>query len=326
MKFLVVGSHRKKGANQAKFRKACEQLGLAIADSGNSLILCTMRPNAADKYALKGYLNSARKNEVHIHRVNSEANNIPYDNIIKTTNNTSWLEAHTLALHDCDVIISLSGEKSTRSLLYSAKHTEKPFVLIPSFGGESEIQWGVLKENYTKKEREGLEMNWNNTDIEWGGRIVSSAIKIAKRNPFRMIKTNEIYASIAMAFISISVWSFLLTKPIYLPYFSIILIMLTCCSICGTILRYAFNRLGFVKSDMHGRHLLIGGIASVLLSFCFLLMSQATSYSLNGKGLTFSNIEDFRRISFTLSIPCFLSAFFVENAFNYIKDKFNFYY
>ena len=331
MKIFVIGSSKDlgEGIQKAEFDRACEALGEALGNTGNTIILCSARETTADPYIVRGLNNARGKHEVILIRpdratleedpedpIDAYPNEAEYPNITfkRRVCNGGWRVVHLQAIRACDAVIAIGGTlRGTGTAIYSAEVLERAVIPIAGFGGAAEYALHDFRRHYNDDEIPELQRAGH--DAAWAKRIVHTALAIARRNPFKSVGRLEAVATAFVGVMSIGLWTlfFLGLLSEKLTGTLILLLMLFLVSIFGTLLRSALRALGVVRSEWP-TNLVLEGFAGLGFAFVIFILSQLTSIFLSTEPIQVEGLGDIQRLGLVLSILVIAAVLFLENA------------
>ena len=152
MRIGITGSWKQKDkelwhlrSDFTRFKDACHQIGLAIAQTGAQLTVGSDSGFTADKFAVEGYLyNWTDSLKVRVIRPQDKSEPFPdlYQKYPKafvylTGPSSSWRHTRQNFISDIDVLITVGGADGTFQAGLELRLTRKRLIPIASFGGAS---------------------------------------------------------------------------------------------------------------------------------------------------------------------------------------------
>lgn len=333
MKVLVVGSCRTLGEQEKDdFRKACEELGVALVRKGHTLIMCSLSERTADRHVLVGANTVEGSHKVLLFRPDPDIASVDPETIqdpgssltlqnlnIETEEpNGGWRVVHLQAIRNADLVIAISGDsRGTGTLIYSAEALEKAVIVVPGFGGVAAEAWRDFKRFYTSQEQGILRRVWAPGD-GWGERLVAMAEGFARRNPMATSSPwASLLGSIVTALILVASWIVVLQVFDPLRYkLGWIAVLTAVAANAGLLLRQSL-RSGLYRPRDRLSHLL----QAVLLSFAIIMVGEIANIFLSGKALTLENSSEVTSLGWRLSIAGFAAGFLGEEYTKLLENR-----
>jgi hypothetical protein len=337
MKIYVIGSFRDPQAVEQRiaFEQACHQLGAEIARRRHKIILCSVTPGTADLPILKGASEVDNEVQIWIYRPDRETlkNEPDSDPTVYTSSNEcsnitfhwvecegGWRVVHLKAIRDSDVILSIGGNpRGTGTAVYSAEVLNKPVVVLPSFGGASEIAWRDLKRYYSPEQQLTLSSPWDQTS-QWAKQIIGVVEHLKNRNPFQEVNAFRLVSKIVLGLVAFLGWFWLFWELPPVPPWLAVVFLLFCASLAGTLLRDTLRVLGVLRPEWRITSIGHEALLGLMLAFAIFIVPQSAGILLNDEPAKLDTINDVRRVSAVLSPLSFASALFLEQAWGRLKE------
>lgn len=353
MKIFIIGSKRKEQDEQEKerFNKAGIELGKAIARAGHTAILCSQSENTIDPYIIQGILNEEGTHSVIFLIPETEAKERSeyLDDLYKKSNGQlkleriqqkGWRIVHLLAAKEADVIIAIGGsvykedssnrkkiseESGTLAMIYTAEILEKPIILLPFLGGAAKEAWDYIAGRYYKNVNiDHLQNYIQESDTEWGNKIIEMINRLKRNNPFKKINPKSMIFTVLVGIVSLIGWLYLFfASPDIelLPRELILCLLWGLASIFGSMFRIILQNVGAVEPEWKPSHSIISVVIGSFIGFVLFILVQITNLVLNGNSLSVTDPDDFNRVSLTLSFLLLLASLFPEVTWRHWSKK-----
>jgi hypothetical protein len=331
MRIFVIGSYRAPNdARRQIFEEACKALGTSLAHRGTSFLLCSDSNLTADPHVLEGARSVVTRQSLDVifYRPSEEAPLQPLPHaqnlrVVVRRCQGGWRVTHLTAIHDSDAVIALGGRSlGTQTAIYAAELLQKPVILVPCFGGATKEAWAYFRHFYGPEEESVFSQDWGPNSKTFAEQFVTTAFKLAKRNPFRRIRRAAFAWYLLFVLGALACWCTLFFAGVALRIGTVSLIfLLMSASTLGTVLRGILRTLGAMKSEWRTTHPLLEGLAGIILAFALFVLCEAANFVLTGKAVKIDTIEELQRVGFSVSLLSFLSALFLEDAWAILEEK-----
>ena len=147
------------------FKNACYQIGLALAESGQTLTVGSDAEFTADKHAVEGYL-SRYSNALSVRIVRPEVETEPFRDLHQQypdafvylpSHSTTWRHTRQQFVSDIDAMVTVGGGGGTYQAALELRLTRKRLVPVGAFGGASSRLLTELLSSKTLREPENFE-------------------------------------------------------------------------------------------------------------------------------------------------------------------------
>ena len=330
MRTMIVGStaHKIGTKERENFENACREIGRAIANAGDVLVVGSDRESTADLYVFEGFVSIDKHREIVV--VRPEDGRTPFEderlkhNIIYDRRKGPRASARVHQVLQADVVVAIGGGSSTLLVAQTAISLERPVLAIPCFEGSS-------KEIFADFEREyrGLANTANEMSIikeSWSEQHPDAIIRLLKilsrENPFVMFRIWPTLILFTISLLLLSAWLFLVQVPT-ISFLTNVFGILVISVWMGTALRYGLRQLTNPLSKMSLRLILNHASVGLILAFGLTLV-----YMMGGLGITgswefllSSSTDDLLRVSVILSILGLTAGFLLEASANRLRSS-----
>lgn len=185
LKIMIVGSEPDGGPEE--FRRACRELGRAIAERGHSLTVNSWNPVTADRHVVYG-ANQVADRSTPIAWMLAPGDELPGQV-------SEWLPnvAHSVVavpgarvdrfrhqMEMADVIVAIGGKRNTRwvSEVAGSLRPPKPVVAVAAFGGTARQVWTEARELYVSEEIAPEDVARLGSD--WSDQSAAAVVRVAE--------------------------------------------------------------------------------------------------------------------------------------------------
>jgi len=189
MRIGITGSWREKDQTSWKlrsdtesFKRACHQIGSALAQSGVAITVGSDSGSTADKYAVEGYLSNYREG-LSVRVVRPQDGTNPFAQLYSqygdafvylTGFSSTWRHTRQQFVSDIDALVTVGGADGTYQAALELRLTRKRLVPVGAFGGASSRLLTELLQSGTLRGRENIEKLSN----PWTAQLAPLVVRI----------------------------------------------------------------------------------------------------------------------------------------------------
>lgn len=332
MKVLIIGSSRGLvGDREAEFRKACGQIGVALAESGMGIVVASESSRVADRWVVEGVKEVANRPTVILIRPNDyetpfldglAASKIK---LISRRVRGSWLGGRVPLILEADAVLLIGGGKFTLNTGYMAAALEKPVLAVGSFGGAAKTFSNELQPYYQ-------ELGPVSSDIgalagRWSdgcATLVVSALKeLVRRGAFRTKPRLPFGLYMGLMMLCLVSWVVAFNSDA-IPYSYSLFIILGVAGLLGTMLRNNLRLVFDPTARFSWNELLIEVGAGLLLAFALALLYLVGAVTIKGSAeIMFpTGPAEFQRVAVVMTLLGLGGGLMIEQAADRVRGWF----
>lgn len=337
MRLLVVGSLPDGGASASHedvYRKACYDLGAAVAQRGWSISVGTDRTDTADALVVEGARKANRPAEIFVHYHDNEPMPFPGSGSKRSAlkfkhvhGPGTWISGRIEEIQTSDVVLLLGGGDKTAQAFHTARALQKACLPVPGFSGASGELWNLFVAATSHLPLKPDELR---SSIEpWQGNASATALlgfveKYVALKPYSARKKSYLALVLIILICAVTTWGGLFFGESTAGRFTLFAVLISS-AVMGTALHWFLHLLTQSETQASAELFWARLGAAVIEAFGLFLLLLVGAISVDGN-VSFldhlSNANNFMRVAAIVSIFGLAAGFMTETVSKSLATRF----